>query len=166
MFKKLIYLIICIMLLSACTKSDNKINNEVKQEEDKKEQDKKEQDKKEIDVNNLIDDINSIKVENAIRSMFFDHEKYLIKKLDRGFTLIVIGKQDNGEYFSKLYDNIFLSSKGFVKLRKNVPDKKYDSSDFENKFISSAQLTNIKEIYLDEYIEKYKEQGYILRDIK
>lgn len=161
MFNRLIYLIICLMLLSACTKSDDKINNEVKQEEDKKEQDKVE-----IDVNNLIDDINSTEVKNAIRSMFFDHEKYLIKKLDRGFTLIVIGKQDNGEYFSNLYDNIFLSSKGFVKLRKYIPDKKYNSSDFENKFTSSANLTNIKEIYLDEYIDKYKEQGYIVRDIE
>lgn len=123
MFNRLIYLIICLMLLSACTKSDDKINNEVKQEEDKKEQDKVE-----IDVNNLIDDINSTEVKNAIRSMFFDHEKYLIKKLDRGFTLIVIGKQDNGEYFSNLYDNIFLSSKGFVKLRKYIPDKKYQKN--------------------------------------
>lgn len=166
MFKKLIYIIICLLLLSACTKSYNNLNDEGKKEQDNKKQNNKEQDKVEVDVNNLIDDINSAKVENAIVSMFFDYEKYLIKKMDQGFTLIVIGKQDNGEYFSKLYDNIFLSSKGFVKLRKNVPDKKYDSSDFENKFTSSAQLTNIKEIYLDEYIEKYKEQGYILRDIK
>lgn len=97
-----------------------------------------------------------------MRGNFFDARKVFVRDDTYGFSIRSIYKQDNGEYLIRIYNSVFLSPKGLVSIYNYSPGKKkYGEKEYSFLNKADIEISNIKEKYINEYVDDYKKDGFI-----
>lgn len=110
--------------------------------------------------NNKLDgNVESSKVQEAIKEKASGSQAFLVKQEKEGFSLILV-KKESDQYLTEVYSPIFLGPNGLVRVADPTQDPPSPVKEAGEDLSPSAIASDIQKKYLPDLIQKYEEEGY------
>ncbi|WP_304262977.1 hypothetical protein [Kallipyga massiliensis] len=110
--------------------------------------------------NNKLDgNVESSKVQEAIKEKVSGSQAFLVRQEKEGFSLILV-KKESDQYLTEVYSPIFLGPNGLVRVEDPTQDPPSPVKEAGEDLSPSAIASDIQKKYLPDLIQKYEEEGY------